>query len=311
MTPSRTKSRYSGRRRRCRRGCDPIEMTHSVIVIVPSRVAQVAATIALVLPLLAQAADAQQARSSRRDARDRVDTTFAFDKRGTVTLRAGSGDIIVHGWTRDEIQIHASSENDNIRLDASPGRVSLELTSSRHDDSRFDVTVPVGARVIAHAQSGDISIRGTKGEVEVTSQSGAIELEDVTGRLDVNTTSGDLKGRGIAADVDITSISGDIGLTDVRGNIGIQSTSGEITLRSAVSRLARSIPLDATISPRIRVTCAWRFRRMRARSSPSRPGAARSSAISRSPFSRANNASARPTPSGSRSTSAAAPRASR
>src|SRR6266567_2345032 len=240
MTPSRTKSRYSGRRRRCRRGCDPIEMTHSVIVIVPSRVAQVAATIALVLPLLAQAADAQQARSSRRDARDRVDTTFAFDKRGTVTLRAGSGDIIVHGWTRDEIQIHASSENDNIRLDASPGRVSLELTSSRHDDSRFDVTVPVGARVIAHAQSGDISIRGTKGEVEVTSQSGAIELEDVTGRLDVNTTSGDLKGRGIAADVDITSISGDIGLTDVRGNIGIQSTSGEITLRSAVSRLVRA-----------------------------------------------------------------------
>jgi len=188
-------------------------------------------------------ADAQRGRrDSDRDYRSSVDTTFAFDKRGTVALTIGSGDIIVTGWTRDQVRIHAVSENDNIRLDASPSRVTLELGSSYRSrgETRFEISVPVGTRVIARAQSGDVSIRGTKGEVEARSQSGDISLEDASDRIDVNTLSGDVEARGLSGDVQLKSVNGDMRITGLNGDLEAESVSGSVVVRDAVSRYVRA-----------------------------------------------------------------------
>src|SRR5262249_25736738 len=97
---------------------------------------------------------ARDAAAQRRRTSDgcssRVDTTFAFDKSGSVTLNAANGDIIVTGWSRDQIHIRAVSDDDNIRLDASTSRVTLEVAGSRRgSDTRFEVSVPFGVRVSA------------------------------------------------------------------------------------------------------------------------------------------------------------------
>jgi len=193
------------------------------------------------LPLFAARGDAQRTRNALRDSRSRIDTAFAFDRRGTVTVTAGSGDIIVTGSTDAQVRIHASSDNDNLRLDVSANTVALELTGNRtHGDSRFEVSVPQGVRVIARAQSGDVSIRGTKGEVEIHAQSGDVQLDDVVNRLDVTTLSGDIKARAIAGDVSIDALSGSIDLTDVKGAISVQTTSGDIDLRGVASKVVRA-----------------------------------------------------------------------
>src|SRR5947208_135987 len=115
----------------------------------------------LLLLLTAGAAGAQRARrDSDRDYRTSVDTSFDFDRRGLVSLTLGSGDIVVTAWSRDQIRIHATSENGGLRLDASGSRVSLQVSSG--GDSRYEVTVPVGVRVVARAQSGDVTITGTQ-----------------------------------------------------------------------------------------------------------------------------------------------------
>src|SRR5919107_1305610 len=88
-------------------------------------------------------AEAQRGRrDADRDYRSTVDTSFAFDKRGTVALTIGSGDIIVTGWTRDQVRIHAVSENDNIRLDATTARVTLEVSNTYRSrgETRFEVS---------------------------------------------------------------------------------------------------------------------------------------------------------------------------
>src|SRR5437868_5681609 len=51
-----------------------------------------------------------------RDYRSSVDTTFSFDRRGQVSLTLGAGDIVVTGWSRDQIRIHATSDNGGVRL---------------------------------------------------------------------------------------------------------------------------------------------------------------------------------------------------
>jgi hypothetical protein len=174
-----------------------------------------------------------------RDYRSRIDTTIAFDKNGTVTVNAGSGDVIITGTTANTLHVRANSDDDDIRFDAT--RSSVELSTARRgNDTKFEVTVPIGTRVVAKSQSGDISVRGTHGEVNVTAQSGDIVIDDVNGRLDVRSFSGDVTASNITGSVDITTQSGDLKLTDVRGDIEVGNTSGDITLRSVTAKLVRA-----------------------------------------------------------------------
>jgi DUF4097 and DUF4098 domain-containing protein YvlB len=177
--------------------------------------------------------------SYSRDYRSRIDTTIAFDKNGIVSVNAGNGDVIITGGTANTLRVRATSDDDDIRFDA--GRNSVELSSARRgSDSRYEVTVPLGARVIAKSASGDITVRGTHGEVNVTAQSGDIIVDDVNGRLEVRSFSGEVTATNIAGNVDVSTQSGDLKLTDVRGDIEVSNTSGDITLRGVTAKLVRA-----------------------------------------------------------------------
>lgn len=217
------------------------------------------APLALLLLALLPARDAR-AQTRRRiassDYTSRVDTTFAFDRSGSVTVNATEGDIVVTGWSRDQIHVRAVSDDDNLRFDASSSRMTLETGGShRGSDTRFELSVPYGVRVLATTRSGGISVRGTRGQVETHSQSGDIQVEDVTMRLDVNTFSGDLTAANVSGDAEVVTISGDVKLTDVRGNVNVGTVSGDIDLRGVTSKLVRAkttsgdITYDGVVDP--------------------------------------------------------------
>jgi DUF4097 and DUF4098 domain-containing protein YvlB len=223
----------------------------------PSRIATLVA--ALLVCGTVHDAGAQRRRSTVNNSNrysSRVDTTFSFDKNGSVSITSISGDIVITGWSRDQVHVRALSEDDNVRLDVSQSRMNLEVSTGRRGgDTRFEVSVPVGVRVMASARSGDISVRGTHGPVEVRAQNGNIDVDDVTSRLDVNTFSGDLVATNVAADVQIGTISGGTRLTDVRGNVEIGTVSGDIDLRGVTAKSVRAkttsgdVTFDGLIDP--------------------------------------------------------------
>ncbi|MGH7620544.1 MAG: DUF4097 family beta strand repeat-containing protein [Gemmatimonadaceae bacterium] len=184
-----------------------------------------------------------------------IDTTFSFNRGGTVVLTANSGDIVVNGWSRDEIRVHAVSDNDDIRMSASSTRVTVDVAGGHGGDTRFDVTVPYGVRVTTSSQSGDITVHGTRGQLDVRSNSGSVDIEDITTRLDVNSLSGDITGRSIMGDVAISALSGEVHLSDVRGNVDVGGVSGDISLRGVAAKVVRakttsgSVLYDGTIDP--------------------------------------------------------------
>ena len=205
----------------------------------PGGVATAFIVASMLVTATARDASAQRRRST--EYASRVDTTFAFNKNGSITVSATNGDIVISGWSRDQIHIRALSDDDNIRLDASSSRMSLEVGGNRRGgDTRFEVSVPYGVRVMATARSGDISVRGTRGQVEAHAQSGDVQIEDVTTRLDVNTFSGDLTASNIAGDAQIGTISGSVRLTDMRGSVEANTVSGDIDLRNVTARLVRA-----------------------------------------------------------------------
>lgn len=219
----------------------------------------------LLLPglALAMAGPASAQQTSRRagdgDYESRIDTTFAFDKRGTVVLNLGSGEIIVTGWNRDQIRVRARSERSVIRMDATPTRLSLDISRQRGGDTQFEVTVPLGVRVNARATNGDISITGTKGGVDATTQSGDLTVEDVAEVVDLRTMSGDLVVRGVAGNIETSTLSGELALTDVKGDVDATSVSGDIELRNVVARYVRAKSTSGDISYDGTVDAAGRY----------------------------------------------------
>jgi DUF4097 and DUF4098 domain-containing protein YvlB len=152
--------------------------------------------------------------------------------------------------------VRAVSDNDNVRFTGSSNRVMLEVGSSnRGSDTRFEVSVPYGVRVLATTWSGDVSVRGTRGQVEIHSQNGDIDVDDVSARLDVNTLSGDLRATNISGDAEVESVSGDVKLTDLRGYIDVSTVSGDIELHGMTTKLARGkttsgdVTYDGLIDP--------------------------------------------------------------
>jgi DUF4097 and DUF4098 domain-containing protein YvlB len=197
----------------------------------------------LPLAFLALAAFAAPAAAQSRDEEEfasRIDTTFAFDRRGTLVIVAGTAEVDVTSWDRPQIRVRARSERSVIRMDATPTRVSLEISRARGGDTRFEVTVPTGVRVSARATSGDIVIAGTKGAVEARTQNGDLSVTDVGEIVDLNTYNGDITARGITGNVEISTLSGEIMLSDVKGDVDASSVSGDIDLRSIVAKYVRA-----------------------------------------------------------------------
>ncbi len=183
--------------------------------------------------------DRDQERRQRESAGS-LDTTVAFDAKGTLTVNCPQGEVIVIGSDRNEIRVKARTENGAIRFTSSGGRATLEPASGRGcNDGRFEVVVPVGTRVSARSWSGSVSVKGVKGDLETRTQSADVEVRDA-GRIDVESLSGDVTVQGVSGESMIHTVSGDIDLANARGDVEIETVSGDIELRDVVARQIRT-----------------------------------------------------------------------
>ena len=175
-----------------------------------------------------------------RDAAGSLDTTVAFDARGTVMVTCPQGAVIVTGSDRNEIKVRARTENGAIRFTSNGMRATLEPASGRGcNDGRFEITVPVGARVSARSWSGSVSVKGVHGDLETRTQSADVDIRDA-GRIDVESLSGDVTIQGVNGESMIHTVSGDIALGTARGDVEIETVSGDIDLQDVVAKQIRT-----------------------------------------------------------------------
>lgn len=178
----------------------------------------------------------------------RIDTTVAFDRRGTVTLTIGDGQIVVSTWDQDRVRVRATSERGDIRLDAAPARLAVEVMRGRSSDARFEVTMPAAARLSARAGSGDISIVGVRGGVDAVTQSGDLRVENVAELTEARSLSGDIDVRGVTGPLEVGTVNGDVTIADVKGDVEATSVSGDIGIRNVTARYVRSRTTNGDIS---------------------------------------------------------------
>lgn len=204
---------------------------------------------ALVLLVMTPAAAQAQDRSSYTGY---IDTTFAFNRNGSVELAQVPGDIVVSTWNEDRIRIRAYARRVPLETRFSSGSVYVGLVAQNTGrngigDTRFEITMPATARLKAGSVSGDVTVRGVTGRVAVGSVSGDVVVDGGTEEISVNTVSGDIRLANARGRVTVASVSGDQDLRTIVGDVSATTVSGDVSMRDVRARLVTAKSMSGDV----------------------------------------------------------------
>lgn len=135
-----------------------------------------------------------------------------------LTVSGSGGDIRIVGGDVPDVRVTTTVTyglgKPGLRQDDGPDGVHLGVSCpwwSFVCSSSYDIVVP--RRFAVQAQSSG----------------GSIEVNDVTGRLEVESSGGSITARGVAGAVRATSSGGSVRLEDVGGPVDLHSSGGSIT----------------------------------------------------------------------------------
>ena len=158
---------------------------------------------------------------------------------GDITIRGGSGNTvsvrgIIHvgnSWFSDrKVDVQELQNNPPVRQNGNSIRVDYVNMNNISID--YEITVPETTTVRAHTGSGDQTLEGIKGNVDLESGSGDLKLARLTGELHFQTGSGNVRGHELAGPARAKAGSGDIDIDETAGgDIDIRTGSGNITVR--------------------------------------------------------------------------------
>ncbi len=174
----------------------------------------------------------------------------SFQVNGPVDLEVltRSGDITVRNGAASTVSIHAKivsgnswfggdhkaevqelQNNPPIRQNGNSIRIDyVNLTNISID---YEITVPEDTALHSHTGSGNQTIEGLKGNVELESGSGDLKLARLAGEMRFQTGSGNVRARELAGPVKIKAGSGDIEIEETgAGDVDIRTGSGNITV---------------------------------------------------------------------------------
>ena len=158
---------------------------------------------------------------------------------GDITIRNGSASTVsIHGkihlstsWLERSRQEDVRELEKNPPVHQSGNSIRVDYVNLRNVSVDYEITVPENTTVRSHSGSGNQSVEGIRGNVDLEAGSGDMQLARLTGELRFQTGSGNVRGRELSGPARIKAGSGDIEIEEVgAGDIDIRTGSGNITV---------------------------------------------------------------------------------
>lgn len=158
---------------------------------------------------------------------------------GDITIRSGSsGTVSIHGkihvgnsWFESSRQADVQELQKNPPLRQNGNSIRVDYVNLRNVSVDYEITVPENTSVRTHSGSGNQSVEGLKGNVDLEAGSGDMQLSRLTGDLRFQTGSGNVRGRDLSGPARVKAGSGDIEIEEVgEGDVDIRTGSGNITV---------------------------------------------------------------------------------
>jgi hypothetical protein len=174
----------------------------------------------------------------------------SFQVSGPVDLEvlSRSGDITVRNGAAGTVSIHAKIQSSNSwfggdhkaevqELQTNPpirqngNSIRIDYINLHNISVDYEITVPENTAVRAHTGSGDQTVEGLKGNIDLESGSGDLRLARLAGEMHFQTGSGDIRGRDLSGPTKVKAGSGDIEIEEMgAGDVDIRTGSGNITV---------------------------------------------------------------------------------
>jgi len=107
----------------------------------------------------------------------------------------------------------------------------LDLFRGKRFRVDFDITVPAECAVDAQTVSGELSVEGIRGPLEIQTVSGDVRLEDVQGPMRLKSVSGDIDCRRYVGHLEGNTVSGDVTIASTRlRSTLLHTVSGDIQI---------------------------------------------------------------------------------
>jgi hypothetical protein len=164
--------------------------------------------------------------------------TISAGRTPKIHITQIDGDLSLVGWEGDDILIKADDEELNLKQDGD------EVTLSCQDD--LSLRAPKGSSILIEKITGDASIRGVMGNIELREIDGDLSVRDVNSIL-IDTVHADFSLRGARGNLSIKKANSDVSIRDIDGNVSIDSIADDLALRDAKGNVQVNVAEDAVL----------------------------------------------------------------
>jgi DUF4097 and DUF4098 domain-containing protein YvlB len=169
---------------------------------------------------------------------------------GSIQVRTGaSNQVLVTGhikateWFGDaESRVKRLEDNPPIQQSGSEIRIGhVDDPELTHNISiSYEIIVPEETQLRAHSGSGNQSVEGVRGPLEIDTGSGGLKISGIGARVQASTGSGNIEIGGVKGDVRAKTGSGSIQATEIAGGFEAETGSGRITLQQTAPGSVRA-----------------------------------------------------------------------
>lgn len=155
------------------------------------------------------------------------------------------GNVTVVGWSGPGVRVRQADAGNAPLVRGSASLVAISYAPNisgnssrgRGSSGSIEVSVPASARISLDIGSGNVSLRGVGGDVEVAARTGDVVLENTGGRVTVSAFAGNLRISGASGPVSADIVAGNISVDGAEGDLDLKTVSGILELSGIKSRL--------------------------------------------------------------------------
>lgn len=179
-----------------------------------------------------------------------ADTTVQVPAGARLELERIEGSVTVRTWNRAAVQVRTPGGHDvQLRVEVSGRRVTVEAEDDDHDpyEGDLELTVPADMALSINSQSGDVTVTGTKGELDIETVEGSITVDGGTGVVSLHSTDGEIRLTGAKGRIELNAVDGSITGRDLEGDIRAESVDGSVILEGITATGVEATTVDGAI----------------------------------------------------------------